>query len=96
MIAHPMHSRPRTCEHCLRGTPRRSALHGKHACELVYAAHVGAATEINARPWLAYVDGDCLHRKSGDGRRFAAPAAAYRAACKAAPDRLGRQAQVTR
>lgn len=89
MIVH-LYEYIRNCPRCDIGTPRTHGWHGKHACELVYAAHVGAATEINARPWLAYVDGDCLRRKSGDGRRFATPAAAYRAACKAAPDRKGR------
>jgi hypothetical protein len=56
-------------------------------CRRVFATHVGQATEGNERPWMAYVDGDPVRRKSGDARRFASAEAAYAAACKAAPKR---------
>jgi len=56
-------------------------------CEVVFATHGGNMTDDNDRPWMAHVDGDPLRRKSGDARRFATAAAAYNAACKAAPRR---------
>lgn len=54
-------------------------------CRRVFAARgEGADT---ARPWLAYVDGEPLRKKSGEARRFASAATAYRAAREAAPKR---------
>ena len=54
-------------------------------CDRVFATRgEGADT---ARPWLAYVDGAPLRKKSGEARRFASAETAYRAACKAAPRR---------
>lgn len=54
-------------------------------CERVFATCGEDANR--ARSWLAYVDGEPLRKRSGEARRFASPAAAYRAACAAAPRR---------
>ena len=56
-------------------------------CDRVFATHGGAMTEFNNRPWMAYVDGEPVRKKSGDARRFATAEAAYAAARKAAPRR---------
>jgi len=44
-------------------------------------------TTDNDRPWMAYVDGEPVRKKSGDARRFATSVTAYAAARKAAPER---------
>lgn len=54
-------------------------------CDRVFATR-GAGTDTE-RPWLAYVDGAPLRKKSGEARRFASAETAYRAARKAAPRR---------
>ena len=84
------------CGNCERGFRR---IGGEHigsqrmgmipniACKRVFAVHGGNMTDENARPWMAYVDGEPLRRASGDARRFSTAAAAYRAACSGAPMR---------
>jgi hypothetical protein len=52
-------------------------------CDRVFASHGGNMTDDNKRPWMAYMDGDPVRKKSGDARRFATAEAAYAAACKA-------------
>jgi hypothetical protein len=52
-------------------------------CDRVFATCGDGSS--NPRPWLAHVDGEPLRKQSGCARRFATPAAAYAAACKAAP-----------
>ena len=85
-----------TCSHCDRGFRRVRGIHiGSQRlgmipdvpCGRVFAAHGGSMTDDNKRPWMAYVDGDPIRKKSGDARRFATEKAAYAAACKAAPRR---------
>jgi len=56
-------------------------------CDRVFAAHGGNMTTDNDRPWMAYVDGEPVRKKSGDARRFATSVTAYAAARKAAPER---------
>ena len=83
-----------TCGHCDRGFRRIGGIHiGSQRlgmipdvpCERVFAARgEGADT---ARPWIAYVDGEALRKKSGEARRFASATAAYAAARKSAPRR---------
>ncbi len=85
-----------TCGHCDRGFRRVGGIHiGSQRlgmipdvpCECVFATHGGNMTDDNVRPWMAYVDGDPVRKKSGDARRFATAEKAYAAARKAAPRR---------
>ena len=84
------------CGNCDRGFRRVDGIHiGSQRlgmipdvpCDRVFATHGGNMTENNNRPWMAYVDGEPIRKKSGDARRFASPQAAYDAACEAAPRR---------
>lgn len=84
------------CAYCDKGFRRIGGVHigsqrlgmiPNTQCEHVFVTHLGSATESNARPWIAYVDGEPLRRASSDARRFASPSTAYRAACAAAPRR---------
>jgi hypothetical protein len=84
------------CGNCDRGFRRINGIHiGSQRlgmipnipCKRVFAVHGGHATETNDRPYLAYVDGGPLRKRSGEARRFASAEAAYAAACKAAPRR---------
>lgn len=54
-------------------------------CKRVFAVRGEGADTVH--PWLAYVDGEPLRKKSGEARRFASAKAAYRAAREAAPKR---------
>ena len=83
-----------TCGNCDRGFRRVDGIHiGSQRlgmipdvpCDLVFAVHLGNATEDNKRPWIAYVDGEPVRKKSSDARRFATAEKAYDAARKAAP-----------
>ena len=85
-----------TCGYCDRGFRRVDGIHiGSQRlgmipdapCDRVFAAHGGNMTDDNERPWLAYVDGEPIRKKSGDARRFASAKAAHAAARKAAPRR---------
>jgi hypothetical protein len=74
----------------VRGIHVGSQRHGmisNRPCERVFVAHGGNMTAGNTRPYLAYVDGEPLRRRSGDARRFASAAAAYAAARRTAPRR---------
>lgn len=84
------------CANCTAGFRRVDGVHigsqrlgmiPNTPCERVFATHGGNMTENNNRPWMAYVDGEPIRKKSGDARRFAAADKAYAAACKAAPRR---------
>ena len=83
-----------TCDLCDQGCRRVGGIHiasqrfgmiPASACDRVFASHGGNMTDNNKRPWLAYVDGTSIRKKSGDARRFTTAEAAYDAACKAAP-----------
>ena len=85
-----------TCGNCTRGFRRVGGIHiGSQRlgmipdvpCDRVFAVHGGNMTDDNDRPWMAYVDGDPIRKKSGDARRFSSAEAAYAAARKAAPRR---------
>lgn len=85
-----------TCGNCDAGFRRVSGIHiGSQRlgmipdtpCDRVFAVHGGKSTDDNTRPWLAYVDGEPLRKKSGPARRFTSAETAYRAACDAAPRR---------
>lgn len=85
-----------TCSYCDRGFRRVSGIHigsqrlgmiSDVPCERVFASHGGSMTDVNERPWMAYVDGDPIRKKRGDARRFSSATAAYAAARKAAPKR---------
>lgn len=85
-----------TCRSCDAGFRRVNGVHigsqrlgmiPDSPCSRVFATHVGNATDDNKRPWMAYMDGAPVRKKSGDARRFTSAAAAYAAACKAAPRR---------
>ena len=84
------------CPHCDAGFRRDRGIHSgsqrlgmisNTPCARVFAVHGGNMTENNARPYLAYVDGEPLRKRSGEARRFASEAAAYTAACKGSPKR---------
>ena len=85
-----------TCGNCTRGFRRVDGIHiGSQRlgmipdvpCDCVFAVHGGNMTDDNNRPWMAYVDGEPVRKKSGDARRFATAEAAYAAAREAAPRR---------
>jgi hypothetical protein len=85
-----------TCRLCDQGFRRVDGIHigsqrlgmiPNTPCDRVFASHGGSMTEDNKRPWMAYVDGDVIRKRSGDGRRFSSAKAAYAAACKEAPRR---------
>ena len=94
MIKDAATARLATCIHCERGFRRVDGIHvGSQRlgmipnvpCDRVFAARgEGADT---ARPWLAYVDGEVLRKKTGEARRFVTARAAYAAACAEAPRR---------
>jgi len=82
------------CGNCTRGFRRvggdhigsqRFGMIPNTPCEQVFAVHLGNATEDNLRPWIAYIDGEPVRKKSGDARRFTTAEKAYAAARKAAP-----------
>ena len=84
------------CGNCTRGFRRvdgdhigsqRLGMIPNTPCDRVFAVHGGNMTDDNKRPWMAYVDGEPVRKKSGDARRFASAASAYAAARKAAPRR---------
>lgn len=87
------------CGYCERGFRRVAGIHiasqrlgmiPNTPCERVFAVHGGdSMTDLNARPWMAYVDGEpiCNVRGVIRVRRFATGEAAYKAACAAAPKR---------
>lgn len=54
-------------------------------CDRVFATCAEGADTV--RPWLAYVDGEPLRKKSGEARRFTSAKTAYDAARKASPRR---------
>ena len=83
-----------TCGNCNRGFRRVDGIHigsqrlgmiPNTPCDRVFATHIGNATENNSRPWMAYVDGEPVRKKSGDACRFATAEKAYAAARKTAP-----------
>ena len=85
-----------TCDYCDRGFRRVDGIHiGSQRvgmipdapCDRVFAVNGGNMTDDNNRPWMAYVDGEPVRKKSGDARRFATAEKAYAAARKAAPRR---------
>ena len=96
-MIHPSHTAGLVqCENCDAGFRRVSGIHiGSQRlgmipdvpCDCVFAVHGGNMTDDNDRPWMAYVDGDPIRKKSGEARRFASAASAYAAARKAAPKR---------
>lgn len=85
-----------TCGNCTKGFRRIDGIHiasqrkgmiPNTPCDRVFATHGCPTFGTDDRAWLAYVDGEPLRKKRGDARRFATAAAAYAAACKAAPKR---------
>lgn len=80
-----------TCGYCTRDFRRVGGIHiGSQRlgmipdapCHRVFATCGDASGD---RPWLAYIDGAPLRKKSGEARRYASAETAYRAARKAAP-----------
>jgi hypothetical protein len=85
-----------TCPHCDADFRRVEGIHigsqrlgmiPNTPCHRVFATHGGSMTDDHDRPWMAYVDGEPVRKKSGDARRFTTAEAAYAAARKAAPRR---------
>jgi hypothetical protein len=85
-----------TCAHCERGFRRVAGTHiGSQKlgmipdtpCQRVFATHLDNVTDLNLKPWIAYVDGLRLLSSIGKVRRFASAETAYQAACEAAPKR---------
>lgn len=64
---------------------QRKGMIPNQPCERVFAAHGGVATEINAKPYLAYVDGAPIKNADGVPRRFGTARTAFKAAQRAAP-----------